>query len=158
MLLLLGTGAAGGLAKKVVNKKGTAMLRVKDVMKTEVISVKKDDLIFDAVKLLVENNISGLPVVEDDMNLIGVLSEKDVVDLFYEHEQAEGKTVSDYMTNPAVSFESNNALLNVCNFLQKNIFRRVPVASDGKLVGIVSIRDILNAVLKQRQEKALVAN
>jgi CBS domain-containing protein len=62
------------------------------------------------------------------------------------------------MTNPAVSFESNNALLNVCNFMQKNIFRRVPVASDGKLVGIVSIRDILNAVLKQRQEKALVAN
>lgn len=134
------------------------MLRVKDVMKTEVISVKKDDPIFDAVKLLVENNISGLPVVEDDMTLIGMLSEKDVVDLFHEYEQAEEKTVSDYMTNPAVSFEGNNALLNVCNFMQKNIFRRVPVASHGKLVGIVSIRDILNAVLKQRQEKALVAN
>ena len=134
------------------------MLRVKDVMKTEVISVKKDDPIFDAVKLLVENNISGLPVVEDDMTLIGMLSEKDVVDLFHEYDQAEEKTVSDYMTNPAVSFEGNNALLNVCNFMQKNIFRRVPVASDGKLVGIVSIRDILNAVLMQRQEKALVAN
>jgi CBS domain-containing protein len=132
------------------------MLRVKDVMKTEVISVKKEDPIFDAVKLLVENNISGVPVVEDDMTLIGVLSEKDVVDLFYEHEQAEEKTVSDYMTNPAVSFEGSHALLNVCNFMQKNIFRRVPVAADGKLVGIVSIRDILSAVLKQKQEKVLV--
>jgi signal-transduction protein with cAMP-binding, CBS, and nucleotidyltransferase domain len=78
--------------------------------------------------------------------------------LFYEHEQAKEKTVSDYMTNPAVSFEDNNALLNVCNFLQKNIFRRVPVTSEGKVIGIVSIRDILNAVLQQKQEKALVAN
>ena len=133
------------------------MLRVKDIMKSEVISVKKDDSIFDAIKLLVENNISGLAVVEDDMTLVGVLSEKDVVDLFYEYDQAEGKTVKDYMTNPAVCFEGNHALLNVCNFLEKNIFRRVPVASDGKLIGIVSIRDILNAVLQKRQEKVLVA-
>lgn len=134
------------------------MLRVKDVMTTEVICIKKDDSIFDAVELLVEKNISGLPVVEDDMTLIGVLSEKDVVDLFYEHEQVEEKTVGDYMTNPAVSFEGNHALVNVCNFMQKNIFRRVPVASEGKLIGIVSIRDILNAILKQRHEKSLVTN
>ena len=133
------------------------MLRVKDVMKTDVICVKKDDQIFDAVKLLVENNISGLPVVEDDMTLIGILSEKDVIDLFYEHDQAGRKTVGDYMTNPAVCFEGNNALLNVCNFLQKNIFRRVPVTSEGKVIGIVSIRDILNAVLQQKQEKIPVS-
>jgi CBS domain-containing protein len=134
------------------------MLRAKDVMSTDVVSVKKDDPIFDAIKLLIEKNISGLPVVEDDMTLIGVLSEKDVVDLFYEHEQAEEKTVCDYMTNPAVSFEGNHALLNVCNFMQKNIFRRVPVTSNGKLVGIISIQDILNAVLQKRQEKKLIAN
>ncbi len=102
-----------------------------------------------------ENNISGLPVVEDDMTLAGILSEKDVVDLFYEHEQAEGKTVSDYMTHPAVCFEDNNALLNVCNFLGKNIFRRVPVTSDGKLIGVISIQDILSSILKLRQEKVV---
>ncbi|MBL7143942.1 MAG: CBS domain-containing protein, partial [Phycisphaerae bacterium] len=49
-----------------------------------VVSVKKDTPIFEAAKLLVEHNISGLPVVEDDMTLAGILSEKDVVDLFYE--------------------------------------------------------------------------
>jgi len=57
------------------------MIRAKDIMSTNVISVKKDDPIFEAVKLLVENNISGLPVVDDDMILTGILSEKDVVDL-----------------------------------------------------------------------------
>jgi CBS domain-containing protein len=134
------------------------MIRAKDIMSTNVISVKKDDSIFDAVKLLVEKNISGLPVVDDNMILTGILSEKDVVDLFYERENAEDKTVGDYMTHPAVCFDENNALLNVCNFLVKNIFRRVPVTSNGKLVGIISIQDILNSVLQSRQEQVVAAN
>ncbi len=134
------------------------MLRARDVMNTNVISVKKDTSIFEAVELLVNNNISGLPVVEDDMTLTGILSEKDVVDLFYEAERAEDKTVSDYMTYPAVCFEDNNALMNICDFLGKNIFRRVPVTSDGKLVGIISIQDILNTVLQLRREKAVSTN
>ena len=134
------------------------MIRAKDIMSTNVISVKNDDSIFEAIKLLVDKNISGLPVVDDNMTLTGILSEKDVVDLYYEHEQADGKTVSDYMTHPAVCFDENNALLNVCNFLAKNIFRRVPVTSGGKLVGIISIKDILNSVLQLRQEQTIAAN
>ena len=134
------------------------MLRARDIMSKNVICVKKDVPIFEAVKLLVENNISGLPVVEDDMTLTGILSEKDVVDLFYEGERAENKTVSDYMTDPAVCFDDSNALLNVCNFLAKNIFRRVPVTSEGKLVGIISIQDILNSVLESRQKKVVSIN
>jgi CBS domain-containing protein len=142
-----------GGRKEFIKTEALAMLRAKDIMSTDVISVKKDDSIFDAVKLLVEKNISGLPVVDDEMTLTGILSEKDAVDLFYEHEEAEGKTVGDYMTHPAVCFDENNALLNVCNFLVKNIFRRVPVTSGGKLVGIISVQDILNSVLQSRQEK-----
>ena len=134
------------------------MLRARDIMSKNVISVQKDTPILEAVKLLMENNISGLPVVEDDMTLTGLLSEKDVVELFYEGEQAEDKTVRDYMTYPAVCFEENNALLNVCDFLAKNIFRRVPITSDGKLVGIISIQDVLNSVLQLRQEKVVSTN
>ncbi len=129
------------------------MLKARDIMNTNVVSVKKDTPIFEAVKLLVENNISGLPVVEDDMTLVGIFSEKDAVDLFYEGEQAEDKTVSDYMTEPAVHFEENSALVNICDFLVKNIFRRVPITSEGRLVGIISVQDVLNSVLQLRQEK-----
>ena len=134
------------------------MLRARDIMSTNVISVKKDVPIFEAVELLVENNISGLPIVEDDMTLAGILSEKDVVDLFYEGERAESKTVEEYMTYPAVHFEENNALSNVCDFLVKNIFRRVPITSNGKLVGIISIQDILNTVLQLRREQVVGTN
>ena len=129
------------------------MLRARDIMNKNMVSVKKDTPIFEAVKLLAENNISGLPVVEDDMTLVGILSEKDVVELFYDSEQAKSKTVNDYMTYPAVYFEENNALVNICDFLRKNVFRRVPITSEGRLVGIISIQDILNSVLQLKQEK-----
>jgi len=129
------------------------VLKARDIMITNVVSVKTDTPIFEAVKLLVERNISGLPVVEDDMTLVGILSEKDVVDIFFESKNAENKTVNDYMTEPAVHFEENSAVVNICDFLNKNIFRRVPVTSDGKLVGIISVKDILNSVLQLRQEK-----
>ena len=129
------------------------MIKARDIMKTNVLSVKRDFPIFEAAKLLVEHNISGLPVVEDDMTLAGILSEKDVIDLFYESEKAESKTVNDYMTDPAVHFEEDSALANICDFLLKNIFRRVPVTSEGKLIGIISVKDILNSVLQLRQKK-----
>jgi CBS domain-containing protein len=137
--------------------KELAMLRAKDVMIKNVICVKKDDPILDAVKLLVEKNISGLPVVNNDMGLIGMLSEKDVIELFYEGNRAHDKKVGDYMTYPAVCYDVNDALLNVCDFLIKNIFRRVPIMSEGKLVGIISIRDVLDAVIKQKQEVKVVS-
>jgi len=134
------------------------MLRAKDIMSKDAICVKKDTPIFEAVKILIEKNISGLPVVEDNMTLVGILSEKDAVEVFYESEQAESKTVNDYMTYPAVYFEENNALVNICDFLVKNIFRRVPITSQGRLVGIISIQDILNSVLQPTQEKISGAN
>ena len=129
------------------------MLKARDIMVKNVVSVKKDTPIFEAVQILVECNISGLPVVEHDMTLAGILSEKDVVDLFYESENAENKTVNDYMTDPAVHFDENSDLVNICDFFLKNIFRRVPVTSDGKLIGIISVKDVLNSVLQMRQEK-----
>ncbi len=129
------------------------MLKARDIMKTDIVSVKKDTSILEAIRILVECDISGLPVIEDDMTLAGVLSEKDVVEIFYESEQAESKTVNDYMTDPAVYFEENMDLTHICDFLLKNIFRRVPITSKGKLIGVISVKDVLSSVLKLRQEK-----
>ncbi len=126
------------------------MLRARDVMNNHVISVKKDTPIFEAAELMVKNTISGLPVVEDDMTVVGILSEKDAITLFYETKEAENKTVDDYMTHPAVHFDEDEPLIEVCDFLVKNIFRRVPITSNKKLVGIISIEDVLRSVLQAR--------
>jgi len=133
------------------------MMRAEDVMSKDVVAVKEDTPALEALKLLVENSISGLPVVREDSRLVGVLSEKDALILYYEQKEAEDRIVADYMTWPAVCFDKKTALLDVCDFLVKNIFRRVPITSNGKLVGIISIRDVLSAVLGAREKEPVGA-
>jgi CBS domain-containing protein len=123
----------------------------KDIMTKDVVSVKTDTPIFEALELMAERDVSGLPVVDDDMTLIGVLSEKDVLTLLYDqHEEEQEKRVSDFMTQPALYFDENENLLDICDFLKKNVFRRVPITSEGKLVGIISIRDVISFILRLR--------
>jgi len=83
------------------------MLKAKNIMMEEVISLKKDAPIFEAVELLAKNSITGIPVVEDDMTLVGILTEKGVLRLFYASKDMENKTVNDFMTQPAVHFNEN---------------------------------------------------
>ena len=129
------------------------MFKAKDIMTENIISVREDTPIYEAVELIVKYGISGTPVVKDDMSLVGIVSEKDLIKLFYEKE-AENKTVGDFMTQPAVHFDEDESLLDICDFLIKNIFRRVPITSRGKLVGIISIKDTLEYILELRRERA----
>ena len=128
------------------------MLKAKDIMTEEVISVKKDTPIFEAVELLAKNSITGIPVVEDDMTLVGILSEKDVLGLFYALKDVENKTVNDFMTQPAVHFNENESLLDICDCLMNNPFRRVPVTSKNKVIGIISRQDFVEYILRLRRE------
>jgi len=128
------------------------MLKAKDIMTKNVVYVKKETPIYEVVELLAKHNISGIPVVRDDMILIGILSEKDILSLFYAHKDDEDKTVNDFMTQPAIHFDEDESLLDVCDCLMNNFFRRVPVTSHGKLVGIVTRRDVLQYILQLRKE------
>ncbi len=130
------------------------MLKAKDIMTENVVSVKKDTPIYEALELLAKYNITGIPVVREDMILVGVLSEKDVLRLFYAHEDEEEGTVNDFMTQPAVHFDEKESLLDICDCLTNNYFRRVPVTSGGNLVGIISRKDIINYILQLRRKDA----
>jgi len=120
------------------------MPKAKDIMTKNVIGVKEETPIYEAVSLIAKNNVTGVPVVGDDMTLVGILSEKDVIRLFYlSRKDGDNKTVSDFMTQPVVSFDENEDLMDVCDCLMNNHFRRVPVVSKGRLVGVISRRDII---------------
>lgn len=133
------------------------MLKIKDVMTKNVISVKKETPIYEAMEIMRKKDITGMPVIEDDMTLVGVITEKDVLRLFYADEDEKNKTVSFFMTRPAVSYRENESLRSVCDFMMINYFRRVPVVSKkGKLVGIISRPDIIDYIIEQRQQDAEV--
>jgi len=128
------------------------MLTAKDVMNGDVIAVKKNTSILRAMELMLEKKISGMPVVEDDMTLVGVITEMDVVSLayniIYDAGNLENKRVRHFMTERVISFDKDDNLFDVCDFLAKNLFRRVPITSAGKVVGIISVPDIIKYILQ----------
>jgi len=124
------------------------MLKTKDIMTKKVICIKKDTHIVEAIRLMSTNNITGIPVVEDDMTLVGILSEQDVIRLFHTYEDEKDRTVDNFMTQPVVHFEEEEFLLDVCYCLRDNNIRRVPVTSNGKVVGVISRSDILKCILQ----------
>ncbi|MCP4613527.1 MAG: CBS domain-containing protein [Planctomycetes bacterium] len=134
------------------------MLKAKDIMTRNVVCIKKDIPVVDAIRLMSKNNITGIPVVEDDMTLIGILSEQDVLRLFHTYEDEKDRTVNDFMTQPAIHFEENERLLDICYCLRDNSIRRVPVTSNGKVVGVISRSDMLKCILQLWDEGALPAN
>lgn len=121
------------------------MFETKELMTKNVITVKGQTSIYDAIQILVDNNITGLPVVNDDGSLKGILSEEDALDLLSEDENSSGK-VEDYMTTEVVAFDQNEDLIAICECLINNHFRRVPILADGKVVGILSRRDIIKFI------------
>jgi len=128
------------------------VLTAKDVMNGDVIAVKKNTSILRAMELMLEKKISGMPVVEDDMTLVGVITEMDVVNLayniIYDAGNLDNKRVRHFMTERVVSFDKDDNLFDVCDFLAKNLFRRVPITSAGKVVGIISVPDIIKYILQ----------
>ena len=132
------------------------MFKAKTVMTTNVISVNRQTQIYEAIKILVENNITGLPVVHDDMTLAGVLSEKDVLNLLYNTEDKPG-SVEDFMTKDPVCFNVDDSLIDIAECFIKNNFRRVPIVAEGKLAGIVSRKDIIAYILKLRHKNKVTA-
>ena len=130
------------------------MLKIKDIMTKDVISVKRQTPIYEAVEILLKNEITGMPVIEDNMTLSGIITEKDCIRLFYADKDEKNKTVEYFMTRPAVYYKEDDSLQTICDFMMINYFRRVPVISkEGKVVGIVSRPDVLNHILKLRRDE-----
>jgi CBS domain-containing protein len=128
------------------------MPKAKEIMTKEVVSVTKETPIYEAMELLLQNEITGMPVVDDDMSLVGIITEKDCLRLFHADEDEKNETVRHFMTQPAVHYKENDSLQTICDFMMINYFRRVPVTSKkGQVVGILSRPDVIKYLLQQRR-------
>jgi len=126
------------------------MFIANDVMTRNITTISDDTEIRDAIRLLVEKNVTGLPVVDTEMRLIGIVTEKDLLNVLYK-KNVRNKTVEGLMTRDIVSFDINDSLLDVYRCLMNNSFRRVPILSGDKLVGIISRRDIIKFLSRKTE-------
>ncbi len=114
-------------------------MKTEDVMTTRVITVKENQTKQQAARLLSQHRISGLPVVNNDNAVVGVVTEYDVI-------SKEGQTVAEIMTRGVISVTPDTDLEEVSRILVHERIKRLLVLDQGKLVGIVSRADLVRAV------------
>ncbi len=123
---------------------------VKDYMtkKSQLISFTPETSIYSVIKTLIKKSISGAPVVDSEGNVIGLISEKDCLKVLLNmamHEVPE-TTVDKYMSTTVSSINEDKTILDAAQMFRDSVFRRYPVVSGQKLVGIISRRDVLKAI------------
>jgi CBS domain-containing protein len=125
-------------------------LLAKDIMTTKLVTLTPDMGLRDAANTLLKKQISGAPVVDDQGTLIGVFSEKDLmvalIDAVYD--ELPSTEVRAYMTADPHAIAEDLDLLSIAQIFQTKDYRRLPVLADGKLVGQISRRDVMRAVVK----------
>ncbi len=125
------------------------MFRAKDIMTTDVVSVAPEATAREASALMLENGFSGLPVVDGEGVLVGVISEFDLLRLVYNPEE-ENEPVSQYMSRDVISVEKDADLVEVVDILRSRPIRRLPVMDHGELVGLISRPDLIRFVFTLR--------
>ena len=119
-----------------------------DIMTTNVITAQKDMVLTDVIALLLRWHISAMPVVDDEDRIVGIVSEIDLVNLTFDG-NARDTTVEEVMVTDIVSFSPDTELADLVQSFSKKHLRRVPIIDKGKVVGIVSRRDILREMLSR---------
>jgi CBS-domain-containing membrane protein len=148
-------------------------MRAEDVMVRDVVTVLPDTDVVEAAKLMVDHDVSALPVVEDGGRLVGIISEADMIHreeigttkhrpwwleamtpgttLAAEFAKSHGKKVHELMSAEVISCAEDTPLSDVAALLERHRIKRVPVLRNGVLVGIVSRANLIQALASAPQ-------
>lgn len=143
-------------------------MQARDEMVRDVVTITPDADIEEAIELLVAHDISAVPVVDGDANLVGIISEADLIQrpeigtekrrpwsleavtpaatLAEEFAKAYGKKVREMMTKHVVSATEDTPLSEIAALLERKRIKRVPITRDGKVVGVVSRANLIQAL------------
>ena len=111
-------------------------MQIKDIMTTEVVSVPADSSIENAARLMASHGVSGLPVMDNETHLVGLVTEYDLI-------SKQGSTVREVMTRGIISSSPAAEVDQGAALLADRRIRRVPVMEGNRLVGIVSRSDLI---------------
>jgi CBS domain-containing protein len=146
----------------------------KNVMTKDVITVKQEEKVEKVAKILVDNKISGIPVVDENNHVVGIVTEKDLMIkagelkvpfyvtlfdsiIFLENpirfnndiKKYTASQVKDVMTEKVFSVEEDTPISEVVAIMQKRRINRVPVLRHGKIIGIITRNDILKSIVER---------
>ena len=126
------------------------MTMIREVMTTPAAAIRGEATLAEAVEFLTDHHIGGAPVVNGDNVIVGIISELALIDVVFD-EEARRAPVSLYMTHEVHVAHPDEPLSKAAKLFALYSFRRLPVVENGKLVGVISRRDLMNYALRMNQ-------
>jgi CBS domain-containing protein len=120
---------------------------VRDVMTTDVLTFRPEDPIQEASQRLVERDVDGAPVVDDQGRVVGMFTTDDLLKFEEDLRRAVAATVADVMHDDPVSCGPDDTLERVATVMHEEKLGRLPVIEGGRLIGIVARGDILRSIM-----------
>ncbi len=123
-------------------------IRVSHYMTRSLFTLQQEMEILRAVHILVENDISGAPVVDECGKLVGILTERDCmrIDLEAGYYEGYGGRVGNYMSKNVVTIDPDMSILDLAKRFIDAPYRRYPVVKNDSLIGLISRRDVMRAL------------
>ena len=118
---------------------------------TNLVTIQPHQSLREAARLLAEHNIGALVVVSDAGQLVGIISERDIIRAAARVENALLRPVSEVMTKEVIIGLPNDDLIAVAHAMTEKRFRHLPIMEQGEIVGIISMKDIVKCQRDQYQ-------
>jgi CBS domain-containing protein len=124
--------------------------KVRDYMSGRLVTFRPETDVMDAMRQLVHHKISGAPVIDDHGHLVGMLSEFDCLKMVLEagYHGEPGGPVSELMVADVQTVDADMNIVDLAQLFQESRLRRYPVLKDNRVVGQISRRDVLRALLE----------
>jgi CBS domain-containing protein len=144
---------------KTISSREEAVVKLRDSVRlilkrkgTEVYSISPDATVYEALEKLADKNVGALVVV-DGTNLVGILSERDYVrKVILKGFSSRELKVSEIMSNPAVTVNPDTTIDECMQCMTEKRCRHLPVVDEGRLVGLVSIGDLVSWIITSQDE------
>ncbi|EZH71807.1 inosine-5-monophosphate dehydrogenase [Aquimarina atlantica] len=143
-------------ARSKTKKQDETLIKVSDYMTRDLITFSPGQPVMEVIETLVKHKISGGPVVDDNNQLLGVISEGDCIKQLnesrYYNMPIEDARVENFMAKDVETIDGNLNIFDAANKFLQTKRRRFPILEDGKLVGQISQKDVMKAALKMNSQ------
>ncbi|BFH73835.1 CBS domain-containing protein [Sulfurisphaera javensis] len=123
-------------------------LKAKDLMSEDLISVSPDTPIIDAIKIMINNNIGGLPIIENQI-IRGLFTEREVIDVITDLKFSG--IIDSIMTTKIETIPQNASILDAAKLMTMKGVRRLPIVNEYRMIGIITAADIVKYLDKHKQ-------
>ena len=125
------------------------MITAREIMTEDVVTINPESSLEEAIELMLLQEISGLPVTDNEGHLVGIVTEFALLAIVYD-DKIRQESVSTHMTTEVLTIDVDDPIRKIADMCIVHRVRRAPVMHNGRIVGLIARRDVLRALYEAK--------